>query len=243
MWQVAIEIASRCGGDRGSPGLFGPSTAPAAVKPERLIVLETQGWPELDGPSRTAFETLLENLKRAGVTILRRADHPWIEALERSLGDASKVGGMITAWENRWFIRNLVNQNPNGVSARAQATLKSAEAMTPEDYRVLLMERAAAQQRHAAIGPLADALILPSCPGPAPLWPGDSPGQPLAPRPTGNSVFNMPSSMLFAPCVTMPLMSVGAMPMGAQLMGQQHQDARMTAYARWMLASIAPVIA
>jgi Asp-tRNA(Asn)/Glu-tRNA(Gln) amidotransferase A subunit family amidase len=53
----------------------------------------------------------------------------------------------------------------------------------------------------------------------------------------------MPSSMLFAPCVTMPLMSVGGMPMGAQLMGQQHQDARITGYARWILGSIEPVVA
>jgi Asp-tRNA(Asn)/Glu-tRNA(Gln) amidotransferase A subunit family amidase len=38
-------------------------------------------------------------------------------------------------------------------------------------------------------------------------------------------------------------LSVGGLPMGAQLMGPQHQDARMTAFARWMLASLAPVIA
>src|SRR5512134_312206 len=35
MWQVGIEIASRAGGDRGGFGLMGPSTPPAAVKPER----------------------------------------------------------------------------------------------------------------------------------------------------------------------------------------------------------------
>ena len=105
------------------------------------------------------------------------------------------------------------------------------------------MERRIAQQRHAAVGPIADAAILLSCPGPAPHWAGDSPGQPLAPRPTGDSVFNMPSSMLFAPAVTMPLMSVAGMPVGAQVMGQQHEDARMAALARWLLGHVAPVIA
>jgi Asp-tRNA(Asn)/Glu-tRNA(Gln) amidotransferase A subunit family amidase len=243
MWQVAIEIAARAGGDRSFPGLFGPSAAPAAARPERLIVLETQGFAAIDARTRSAFEALLENLRRAGVTLLRRGDHPWIEALEQAIGNASKVGGAITAWENRWATRNLVDQNPEGVSARAKAVLAAAEAMSPEDYRVLLMERAVAQQRHAALAPLADAAITLSCPGPAPLWPGDIPGQPLAPRPTGDSVFNMPSSMLFAPAVTVPLMSVGGMPVGVQLMGQQHQDARMTALARWMLGAIAPVIA
>src|SRR5919108_5970440 len=36
MWQVAIEIARRAGGDRGWPGFFGPSDAPPAPKPARF---------------------------------------------------------------------------------------------------------------------------------------------------------------------------------------------------------------
>jgi Asp-tRNA(Asn)/Glu-tRNA(Gln) amidotransferase A subunit family amidase len=186
---------------------------------------------------------LLERLRRADVEVLRRGDNPAFEALERAIGDARRIGNAITAWENRWAIRNLVDQSPDGVSARLKATLAMAEAMTPNDYRQLLVERAIAQQRHAAIGPLADAAILLSCPGPAPLWPGDVPGQPLAPRPTGDMVFNMPSSMLFAPAVTMPLTSVSGMPVGAQLMGQQHEDARIVALARWMIEQISPVLA
>ena len=55
MWQVAIEIARRAGGDRGYPGLFGPLAPPEAVKPERLIVLETEGWVMLDDASKSGF--------------------------------------------------------------------------------------------------------------------------------------------------------------------------------------------
>jgi Asp-tRNA(Asn)/Glu-tRNA(Gln) amidotransferase A subunit family amidase len=104
------------------------------------------------------------------------------------------------------------------------------------------LEREAAQLCHAKLALLADAAITLSCAGPAPLWPGDRPGQPLAPRPTGNAVFNYPSSMLFAPAVTLPLLSVGGMPVGVQLMGQQHSDARITAMARWMLEAVSPVV-
>ena len=43
-WQVAYEIAMRAGGDPGYPGLFGPASAPAPVKPRRLVFLETAGW-------------------------------------------------------------------------------------------------------------------------------------------------------------------------------------------------------
>ena len=44
--------------------------------------------------------------------------------------------------------------------------------------------------------------------------------------------------MLFAPVVTVPLMSVAGMPVGVQLMGQQNEDARMTGMARWMRDTI-----
>jgi Asp-tRNA(Asn)/Glu-tRNA(Gln) amidotransferase A subunit family amidase len=243
MWQVAIEIVRRVGGDRGCLGLMGPSTAPAAVKPERLIVLETEGWAGLEGADRSAFEVLLENVRRAGVTLLRRRDHALIEALEVVIANGRALCNAITSWENRWNTRNLVDEHPDGVSARAKAALAKAEAMTPDDYRAALIERATAQLRHAAVGPLADAVITLSCQGAAPLWSGDVPGQPLAPRPTGDFVFNAPSSMLFAPAVTVPLMSVGGLPVGLQVMGQQHEDARMTSLARWLLESIAPVVA
>ena len=242
MWQVAIEIARRSGGDRGCPGLFGPLTPPPASQPERLIVLETEGWAELDSATRSAFEALVNHLRAAGVTLLGRRDHPWIEALEQALANARALCGTITGWENRWATRNLVDQHPDGVSARAKAALERAEAMTPDDYRAALMERASAQLRHAAVAPLADAVITLSCPGPAPLWSGDVPGQPLAPRPTGDFVLNAPSSMLFAPAVTMPLMSVDGMPVGVQLMGQQHEDARITAMARWLLGEVPPIV-
>ena len=241
MWQVAIEIARRAGGDRGCVGLMGPAAPPAAMKPERLIVLETEGWSIVDDATKTGFETVLEQLRRSGITLIRRADHKWVEALEQSIADGRAICNSVTSWENRWYQRGIVDQNPDGVSARAKATLAKAEAMTPDDYRVALLARQTAQATHAMMAPFADAAITLACPGPAPLWSGDVPGQPLAPRPTGDFVFNAPSSMLFAPVVTVPLMSVGGMPVGVQVMGQQGEDARMTALARWLATSVKPV--
>jgi len=242
MWQVAIDIASRCGGDRGGPGLTGPPAPPAAAKPDRLIVLETEGWAELDAKSRSAFEALLESLQRAGIALIRRGDHPWVEALEQALGNAREICNAITSWENRWYQRNLIDEHPDGVSERAKAVVAKAEAMTPAEYQARLVDRRAGQLRHAAVAPLADAIVTLACPGPAPLWSGDVPGQPLVPRPTGDFVFNAPSSMLFAPAVTVPLMAVEGMPVGVQVMGQRQQDARVTALARWLLANMPPVV-
>jgi Asp-tRNA(Asn)/Glu-tRNA(Gln) amidotransferase A subunit family amidase len=49
--------------------------------------------------------------------------------------------------------------------------------------------------------------------------------------------------MLFAPAVTMPLMAVQNMPLGAQVMGQPHEDARATAMARWLVENLVPSVA
>jgi Asp-tRNA(Asn)/Glu-tRNA(Gln) amidotransferase A subunit family amidase len=243
MWQVAIEIASRIGGDPGCPGVIGPMTTPQPVRPERLIVLETEGWSRLDAATVAAFGELLENLERAGVTLLRRADHPWIENMEASIADATRVCGMITAWENRWNQRNFLDRYPDGISARTQATLAKAEAMTPDDYRALVAAREVARIAHRTLAPLADAMITLSCPGPAPIWSGDVPGQPLANRPTGDAVFNYPSSLIGAPVVTVPMMAVGGMPVGLQVLGQREEDARMTALARWIHGNVDAVVA
>jgi Asp-tRNA(Asn)/Glu-tRNA(Gln) amidotransferase A subunit family amidase len=241
MWRVAIEIARRAGGDRGSPGLMGPASPPLPLRPERLVVMETAGWPSLDDASRAAFEAVVEGLRTAGVTVLRRDDHPFIAAFEAAIVGASAAGSAITAWENRWAQRALVDAHPDGVSDRAKAVLATAEAMTVADYQACLAERDAAQLRHAALAPLADAAISLASPGPAPVWSGDVPGRKPAPRPTGDFVFNAPSSMLFAPVVTVPLMAVGGLPVGVQVMGQRGEDARTAAIARWLLGTLEPV--
>ncbi|MYB22398.1 MAG: amidase [Chloroflexi bacterium] len=242
MWQVAIEIVKRAGGDRGWPGIQGPETTPAPHKPARLIVLETEGWANLDESSKQGFAALLDQLRDQGVETLGRRDSRLVESLECAIADAGRVCNSITNWENRWATRNLVDLHPEGVSERARAALAHAESMSVDDYRAALLARDLAQQAHAAVAAAADAIITLSCPGPAHVWLGDQPGEPLAPLPTGSPVFNFPSSMLFAPAVTMPLISVGRMPVGVQVFGQQGQDAAMTSIARWMLESVSPVV-
>src|SRR6266702_3757280 len=109
MWQAAIEIAKRCGGDRGSMGLMGPDTLPAAIKPDRLIVLETEGWPDVDAATKAGFADVLGQLKAAGVSLIRRTDHSFVEALEKSIGNGRSVCGAITSWENRWYQRGMLD--------------------------------------------------------------------------------------------------------------------------------------
>src|SRR5499427_1807728 len=54
-WQVAYEIVKRAGGDPGFPGLYGPATAPPPVEPQRLALIETDGWADATPGARQAL--------------------------------------------------------------------------------------------------------------------------------------------------------------------------------------------
>jgi Asp-tRNA(Asn)/Glu-tRNA(Gln) amidotransferase A subunit family amidase len=235
MWQVAMEIALRAGGDPGHPGLYGPNETPAAIKPQQLIVMETSGWESLDARTRSAFECVLEALREQGVAIIRRSKSPLVEAIEHGIAQVKSINSEICAFELRWSLENLVEQHPGKLSKHALKKLEQGRKMSLEDFRKRLLDRDDARRRLSAIAPLGDALISLSSPGPAPL------NDPDGPRPTGDAIFNYPSSSLGAPAVTVPLMSVGGMPVGVQVMGQLHADARVTGIARWLAASVAPV--
>ena len=225
MWQVAIEIASRCGGDRGWPRPHRPAGAARGGKARaadraRDRRLGRARRARAARHSRRCWRTCAA----LGVTLARRGDHPWVEALEQAVGNARALCNAITTWENRWYQRNLSTSIPTASARAPRPRWLKAEAMTPDDYRA--RPGRTRKRRSCATPPWRrwpTRSSRSSCPGPAPLWSGDVPGQPLAPRPTGDFVFNAPSSMLFAPAVTVPLMAVGGMPVGVQVMGQRRR--------------------
>lgn len=241
MWQVAIEIAKRAGGDPGCMALFGPPRPPLAQRPLVLGVMETEGWTLLSEADIAAFDAILDQLRAAGVIVLRRSNQPMLDTFERAIVGCSTLGNTITAWENHWNMRNLVAQHPDGVSFRSKSVITTAENLGPDGYRALVLQRKEIRAKHAALAPVVDALIAPASPGPAPKIEQDQPDKPIA-RPTGNSVFNVPSSVLGAPVVNLPLTAVGGLPMGIQILAQPHTDARCAAYARWMLETLTPVV-
>ena len=235
MWRVAIEIAQRAGGDPGQPGLFGPMDAPDPVRPQALAVMETVGWKDVDAATLEAFERVLAALRGQGVTILRRGDARLVESFERGIASIRAVNSDICAFENRPAFENIAEQYPGKLSFRAMKVLERARAMSLEDFRGRLREREEARQRLIALAPLADAFISLSSPGPAPVR-DDS-----QPRPTGDAIFNYASSSLGAPAVSVPLIGVSGLPVGVQIMGQPHADARVAGIARWLAQSVAPV--
>ena len=223
-WIVAREIANRAGGDPGYPGLYGPEEPPAPAKPQRLALLETSGWSEAEPAARAAFEAAVERIRAAGVEVVTRRSHAGIATVEKALERVMVVSRQINGWESIWPLNTYRAKDPSKVSDVMLGRLLEAEAMTLDDYRALLAEREQIRAAYARLAADCTAAVTLAAPGPAPLG--------LAS--TGNSVFNVPASLLGVPAITLPVLSVDALPLGFQTMGYVNGDAALFSTAAWV---------
>jgi Asp-tRNA(Asn)/Glu-tRNA(Gln) amidotransferase A subunit family amidase len=227
-WQVAYEIAQRAGGDPGFPGLYGPATLPASVKPRRLAMLETDGWSVATPAAKTALETAVAKLKAAGIAIATRHDDAKVAAAETAIHGARDLSMEINAWESRWPINTYRARDAAKLSKSMLDRGVQAEAMTLDDYRGDLADR---DKRRAAYHSLAtefDACITLTAPGAAPVGLGW----------TGDPVFVVPGSMLGVPALSLPVLRDGGLPLGLQLLGFADRDAALFATAAAVLAVV-----
>ena len=230
-WLVAREIANRAGGDPGFPGLYGPAEPPAAKKPKRLALLETTGWMVAQPAARAAFEAALGKIRAAGVELVGRQGHGGIAALETVLERATDISRQINGWESIWPLNTYRAKDASKVSEIMLARLAEAEAMTLDGYRALLAERERVRAEYAKLAADFEAVVMLSAPGPAPVGLGS----------TGNPVFNVPATLLGAPAVTLPVLSVEGLPLGFQAVGYADGDAALFSAAAWLRDLLAPV--
>ncbi|MET0376645.1 MAG: amidase [Rhizorhabdus sp.] len=233
MWRTAMAIGSRTGGDPGHPGLFGGDDLSAPVRPVRLGVVESDGWALADPRARQALEAILDLLAGHGVTFLRRADSPEMEALETAIAGGNRMAGFLVTYENRWLLENLYQTMPEKLSSMTKRMYDAGQKIELSEYRKALADREVARMRMAALASQCDALITLSCLGPAPRI--DSGGG------TGDPAFNTFASALGGPAVTLPLIEIDGMPVGVQLVGQWHSDERICGIARWIQEAVLPV--
>ena len=227
-WQVAFEISHRAGGDPGFPGLYGPPTAPTPRRPQRLAVLETDGWGAATPGAMQAFEKASAKLKSAGVTIASRHESEKVAAIEGAIQGARELSLRIIIWESRWPINTYRARDASKLSKATLERCTQAEAMTLDDYRRDLRER---DQRRAAYQALAaefDACITLAAPGAAPVGLGS----------TGDPTFAAPASMLGVPAISLPVLQDDGLPLGLQLFGFADRDALLYSTAGGVLAEM-----
>ncbi len=226
-WAVAHAIHDGAGGDPGQPGLFGDRALAPAARPARLARIATDGWADTEADTRGAFEKVIAWLDDRGVAILGADDHPAIAEFESAIAGAKQLSHDLCEYELRWPLNVYREMGPGKLSDHMRGRLERGEKMSADRYRQALARRADVKARLAALEPVVDGLVTLSQSG-------------IAPRgldSTGDPVFNAPASVAGAPAFSLPLMAVDGMPLGFQLMGFAHGDARGAGIARWILES------
>jgi Asp-tRNA(Asn)/Glu-tRNA(Gln) amidotransferase A subunit family amidase len=231
-WIVLREIVERIGGDPGCYGLMGPSEPPAPQKPQCLAVLRTAGWGEAQNSAKSAFAMQIGRLRGEGINIIDADNHASIAALEQCLAAALPISLRINTWEMRWPLNTYRNRDAAKISPLLLDRLRDAEDMTVADYRSLLAQRGRAGEQWHKLAAEIDGAIALAAPGVAPIGLNS----------TGNAVFAVVGSYLHSPAVSLPLLSVGGLPVGLQIVGFRNRDADLIAIARWISATLAPVV-
>jgi Asp-tRNA(Asn)/Glu-tRNA(Gln) amidotransferase A subunit family amidase len=225
-WQVAYEISRRAGGDPGYPGLYGPPSCPAPSKPRRLAVLETDGWAVATVAAKEALQQASARLKSAGVTLVSRHQDEKIAAVEDAIHDARELSHNIIAWESRWPLNTYRARDLSKLSQPMHDLAARAEALTLDDYRRDIEERARRRSVYRALAEDFDACLALSAPGAAPVGLGW----------TGDPAFVIPGSMLGVPAISLPVLRDSGLPLGLQLLGFADADAALFSAAGGVLA-------
>ena len=225
-WAVAYEISQRVGGDPGFPGLYGPATCPAPLKPRRLAVLETDGWAVATPAAKAAFAEASAKLKSAGVALVSRHDNEKIAAVEDAISGARELSHDIIAWESRWPLNTYRARAASKLSQAMLALAARANALTLDDYRRDVKERDNRRAAYQALAGEFDACLTLSAPGAAPAG--------LAS--TGDASFVIPASMLGVPAISLPALQDEGLPLGLQLIGFADADAALFSTAGGVMA-------
>ena len=117
-----------------------------------------------------------------------------------------------------------------------------AESLTPDDYRDALAERDAMRAAMTALSSVADGFVTLASPGPAPRLGEVTGGESSYGFVTGDPAFNAATSALGCPTITLPLLSVDALPVGVQFVSQPHDDWPLTGIANWARQTLTPVV-
>lgn len=225
IWVSTRQIATRAGGDPGHVGVLGPDAPMSVQRPARVAVLRTDGWQRTSDTVKSVFENKLAHLGACGIAVGTADGDPLIAALESALSNALDKTWNILVWEMRWPLNVYGSQPGLGMSDAMRMRLAQGEAMNQAGYAEALSARDSARARLRDVASAYDCILTL---GAVSAAPADFSS-------TGDPSFNVPASYLGAPALSLPVLTDGGLPQGLQIIGGHHQDARIFAFAKWLL--------
>jgi Asp-tRNA(Asn)/Glu-tRNA(Gln) amidotransferase A subunit family amidase len=208
----AYDAADEVSYARPRPGLASALAEGPAATP-RLAFFRSPAWESAEPAAREAIARFASALGDRVVAV----EMPAFDGIVQHHSNIMEA-------EKAAYYGPLLEASPEGISPSLAERIRYGGTVTARAYVDGLRARDRAYaaledmlSRHAAI------LTLSSC-GPAP--------QGLVS--TGNPIFNGMWTLLGVPCVSLPLITVGGLPCGVQLIGLRRDEARLLRVARWV---------
>jgi Asp-tRNA(Asn)/Glu-tRNA(Gln) amidotransferase A subunit family amidase len=194
-----------------------------AVSP-RIAVLRTAGYSELNDDELHAFEQCLVRLKGHGVEISDIGDDPELAAFCTELDGVPAVSAEMVASDMRWPYLQYCKEHPAETGEKIHGMVKRGLAVSMERYAAMNESRDRLVTRFETLSKRYDTFVLPSSSGVAPLGLDN----------TGSRTLSVYGSYLGVPAVSLPMLTVGHMPLGIQLLGQRFDDYGLMCRAKWL---------
>ncbi len=170
---------------------------------------------QADAATRAALDRVAAAMEAAGATVVAREPFPAFDGLDTAQGIIMQYeGARNLAWERT---------APAGlITEETRAILDAGAAIASETYDAARQQARAARAQVDSFFGDCDAMLVPAAPGEAPRgldW-------------TGDAVFNRVWTLLHLPCITVPAgRGPAGLPLGAQLIAREGNDARLLAIA------------
>ncbi|MGO9703564.1 MAG: amidase [Xanthobacteraceae bacterium] len=175
-------------------------TAPAAP---RVGFARTHLWPQASAAMQGAVETAARAAQRAGASVIELTLPPMLE-------EAYRAQFIIQDYEAFRSLAFEYDRQRDQVARLLREHLDRAAAIKVEDYDAA--RRTASRGRRALADLMSeiDVMLVPSAPGAAPHGLGS----------TGDAAFNRLWTLMGTPCVNVPGLDDGDLPLGVQIVGR-----------------------
>jgi len=225
VWETASRIALSVGGS-GYPFMQRADESIVATKPAHLIRLYTRGWGEMDAVAQDAFDEVVRQLSKVGISIADRYTHPAIEKLEETLESCLDRALEIVVYEMQWPFQDYIDRYGDMIGPRIHRMVEQARSMSKADYTDLLLMRQNVKRQLSIVAHElgSDGFLLPSSSGPAPV----------GFEYTGSRTFPSFANLVGFPAFGLPKLSAGGLPFGIQLFHLEGRDGDLCAHAQWI---------
>ncbi len=196
-----------------APDLIAAAAAPPA--PPRLAFVETPVWPGADEDTKAAFQALAKSL----------GAHVAAVALPPAFASADDWHATILCGDLARGFAAEYAADRDRLSPRLRTMIERGQGLEAGDRGRALENVAKLRRALGEVFGRYDAILTPAAPGEAPL----------GLETTGDPAFCTIWTLCGVPAMTLPLLEgANGMPMGAQLVADRGEDARLFRAARWL---------